>query len=42
MLALTAIAGKTDADTCGRVIDGTLAQRDRFAEAARILVAPTA
>ena len=34
LLALTAIAGTTDADTASRVIEGTLAQRDRFAEAA--------
>ena len=38
LLALTAIADTIDADTCARVIDGTLAQRDRFKEAARILV----
>jgi len=37
LLALTAIAGKVDSGTCARVIDGTLAQRGRFNEAARIL-----
>jgi fructoselysine-6-P-deglycase FrlB-like protein len=38
LLALTAIGGRIDADTCARVIDGTLAQRDRFKEAATVLV----
>ncbi len=38
LLALTAIAGTIDAATAARVIEGTLAQRDRFNEAARILV----
>src|SRR4051812_14710252 len=37
LLALTAIAGAADADTCSRVIAGVLAQRERFAEAARSL-----
>jgi fructoselysine-6-P-deglycase FrlB-like protein len=38
MLALTAIAGNIDAGTAKRVIEGTLAERDRFTEAAAILV----
>jgi fructoselysine-6-P-deglycase FrlB-like protein len=38
LLALTAIGGRIDAETCTRVIDGTLAQRDRFKEAATVLV----
>src|SRR4051794_76014 len=37
LLALTAIAGAAGAATCARVIEGTLAQRDRFAAAARVL-----
>jgi fructoselysine-6-P-deglycase FrlB-like protein len=37
LLALTAIAGNIDAATTTRVIEGTLAERDRFQEAARIL-----
>ena len=37
LLAFTAIAGAADAETCFRVIDKTLAQRDRFAEHARTL-----
>jgi fructoselysine-6-P-deglycase FrlB-like protein len=38
ILALTAIAGTIDAATAKRVIEGTLAQRHRFKEAAQILV----
>lgn len=38
ILALTAIAGQIDTNTAQRVIEGTLAQRDRFKEAASILV----
>jgi fructoselysine-6-P-deglycase FrlB-like protein len=38
LLAFTAIAGTADATTCSRVIEGTLALRDRFAQAARTLV----
>ncbi|HET6548244.1 MAG TPA: hypothetical protein VFG79_07310, partial [Solirubrobacter sp.] len=37
LLALTAIAGAADAATCSRVIETTLAQRERFAEAAATL-----
>src|SRR4051812_27100967 len=37
LLALTAISGAADAETCFRVIEQTLAQRDRFAEAPRTL-----
>jgi fructoselysine-6-P-deglycase FrlB-like protein len=37
LLALTAIAGVADSETCFRVIDATLALRDRFAAAARTL-----
>jgi glucosamine--fructose-6-phosphate aminotransferase (isomerizing) len=38
LLALTAISGAADAATCANVIDGVLAQRDRFKEAAQTLV----
>ena len=37
LLALTAIAGAADASTCTRVIEGTLALRDRFADMAATL-----
>jgi glucosamine--fructose-6-phosphate aminotransferase (isomerizing) len=37
LLALTAIAGTHDAATCSRVIEGTLALRERLAQAARTL-----
>jgi fructoselysine-6-P-deglycase FrlB-like protein len=37
LLALTAIAGAADETTCKRVIDGTLALRPRFREAAQTL-----
>jgi fructoselysine-6-P-deglycase FrlB-like protein len=37
LLALTAISGAADAPTCSRVIETTLAQRERFAEAAETL-----
>jgi glutamine---fructose-6-phosphate transaminase (isomerizing) len=38
LLAFTAIAGAADAATCTRVIEGTLALRPRFAQAAQTLV----
>lgn len=38
ILALTAIAGQIDTNTAQEVIEGALAQRDRFKEAASILV----
>jgi fructoselysine-6-P-deglycase FrlB-like protein len=38
LLAFTAISGAADETTCTRVIDGVLAQRDRFTQAARTLV----
>ncbi|MDA0165905.1 hypothetical protein OM076_36910 [Solirubrobacter ginsenosidimutans] len=38
LLALTAIAGTADATTCRNVIDGTLALRPRFKDAAQTLV----
>jgi len=38
LLAFTAISGAADAATCTRVIEGTLALRPRFAQAARTLV----
>src|SRR5215218_9088787 len=38
LLALTAISGAADETTCTRVIEGTLALRPRFKEAARTLV----
>ena len=41
LLALTAIAGAADAATCTAVIEGTLAQRSRFTEAARHLAGCT-
>jgi glucosamine--fructose-6-phosphate aminotransferase (isomerizing) len=37
LLAFTAISGAADAATCTRVIEGTLALRDRFREAAQTL-----
>src|SRR5262245_11085603 len=37
LLALTAISGAADAETCTRVIDGTLALRPRFKQAAQTL-----
>ena len=39
LLALTAIAGAADESTCTRVIEGTLALRPRFREAAQTLAA---
>ena len=37
LLAFTALSGAADATTCTRVIEGTLALRDRFREAAQTL-----